>query len=116
MLASLDRHFVLFTILLFFCVSAFLFAQNERALDPGQYPNFLTISFVSPENPKDTTFSIQNLSNDTLTLTYQIQKTEPVSLILTPHEEKVITPSFSQTEDAFSVIIRSGEVSLTLSR
>lgn len=57
--------------LLFAASSAFLFWQNDRALDPDQGKSWWTLSFATPQDPQSLDFTVENHS-DTATFTYEI--------------------------------------------
>ncbi len=78
--------------LLFAASSAFLFWQNDRALDPDQGKSWWTLSFAAPENPVSLDFTLENHS-DTTTFTYEIlsEKRMLSTGILSPKRGESVT-------------------------
>ena len=60
-----QKHLILIFLLLFTTSVFFLFWQNARELDPDIGKNWWVVAFVSPQDPADLDFVIENHSEQT---------------------------------------------------
>ncbi|MEK9151104.1 MAG: hypothetical protein AAB547_00555 [Patescibacteria group bacterium] len=58
-----QKRLIFISSALFVAGSAFLFWQNERELDPDRGKNWWVVSFASPQDPADLSFTIENHSD-----------------------------------------------------
>lgn len=107
-----EKHIVIVFCLLFAMSSAFLFWQNERALDPNQGKSWWILSFTEPATRTSLGFTIENHSQETR-FQYQIVSEKKIlledTINLTTGEKRTITPDVTPSETSrTSIVVTSG--------
>lgn len=107
-----QKSLIIFSSILFACSAFFLFWQNDRALDPARGPGFWTISFTSPQDPTDLSFTLENQSTET-SFRYQITANKELlgedTIVVQKGEQTTVTvPSKAQVATRTEITV-SGE-------
>lgn len=107
-----EKCLVLIFCLLFVSSSLFLFWKNERELDPDQGKSWWTVSFATPENREDLTFTIENHSAQT-SFHYRIVQNKntlkEAEVEVSPGtKQRVTTDIVSPADTRTSIIVTTG--------
>lgn len=99
--------------ILFIASTMFLFWKNERELDPNYNKSWWTLSFASPQEQTNLSFTIENHS-DQNNFRYQIIANKEIiaeeTLEIKRGETKTVFPSLTATPDIrTSVIVTTGK-------
>lgn len=102
-----EKYLILVFCLLFAVSSAFLFWQNEQALDPNENKNWWVLSFMTPEKTNSLDFVVEN-HGPQATFQYQITANKRMyvegTFVLKNGETKTVTPDIGAPADTRTTI------------
>ena len=106
-----EKFLILFFSLLFFSSAWFLFAQNERVLDPNQGKSWWTLSFVIPKDKNSLDFLVENHGVET-NFHYQVIAGKELltegSFSAKRGEQTTVSPTMTPSDTRTSIVVSLG--------